>query len=141
GEEPRGVLVERAAGARVDVVGAERLTEDALYEIALLVGGLAAHHGRRGRARLAQPACRSLERTLPGRRAQEAAVAHERLDHAVSGGAGLIAPAALVAQPTVVHGLVVVSQHALDPLVSDREGDVALARAECADRARVDDVP
>ncbi len=70
-----------------------------------------------------------------------AAVAHERCGDALRRGGRLVAPAALVAQPAVVDVVVVARQHPLDPLVTDREGDVALARAERADRAGVLDVP
>ena len=51
------------------------------------------------------------------------------------------AEAALVAQPAVVDLVVVAGEHPLHTLVADREHDVALARAEGADRARVLDVP
>src|SRR4029450_13213393 len=49
--------------------------------------------------------------------------------------------AALVAEPAVVDVGVVPGEHPQHVLVADREGDVALARAEGADRARLLDVP
>ena len=54
---------------------------------------------------------------------------------------GLVGEAALVAQPAVVDLLVVAAEHAQDALVADGEGDVALRRAQRADRARLLDVP
>src|SRR5918995_22395 len=49
--------------------------------------------------------------------------------------------APLVAEPAVVDLGVVARQHPQHPLVADRELDVALARAERADRARILDLP
>ncbi len=53
----------------------------------------------------------------------------------------LEAVAAAVAEPAVVDLVVVAGEHPFHLLVADREADVALARAERADRARVLDVP
>ena len=64
-----------------------------------------------------------------------------RLGDPLLGGDHLEAEAALVAEPAVVDLVVVAGQDALDALVADGELDVALARAEGADRARVLDVP
>ena len=64
-----------------------------------------------------------------------------RLGDPLLGGDHLEAEAALVAEPAVVDLVVVAGEHALDALVADRELDVALARAQGADRARVLDVP
>ena len=101
--------VERAAGARVDVRRAERLAEDPLEQVALLVGGR-----RRRRARpspapaLRRPVGRRVERALPAspgaggrRRARAAAVIRS------VGVDRLVAPAPLVAQPAVVDVVVV----------------------------------
>ena len=53
----------------------------------------------------------------------------------------LEAVAATVTEPAVVDLVVFTIEHALHLLVADREADVALARAEGADRAALLDVP
>ncbi len=130
-----------SARPRVDVARAERVTEDALDEIALLVRGRAADERARRRSRLEQPRGRRVERLLPRRGPEHAAVPYQRLRDALLGGHRLIAPASLVAQPPVVDVVVVARKHPLDALVADGELDVALARAEVADRPGALDVP
>src|SRR4030088_2394233 len=67
--------------------------------------------------------------------------APQRLGDALVDVDGLVGEAALVAQPAVVDALVVAREHAEDPLVAHRELDVALRRAERADRTGALDVP
>ena len=131
----------RSARPRVDVAGPEGLAEDALDEIALLVRGRAADERARGGPRLGQSRGRRVEGLLPRRGTQHAAVTHERLRDALLGGHRLVAPASLVAEPAVVDVVVVAREHPLDALVPDGELDVALARAEVADRPGALDVP
>ena len=69
------------------------------------------------------------------------AVAHERLHDPLLGVDRLVGEAALVAQPAVVDLLVVAREHAQHALVAHRQLDVALRRAQRADRARALDVP
>ncbi len=130
-----------AARAAVDVGRAERAAHDALDQVALLVRGPGAGERRRALAMSAQPLRRRLDRLGPGRRAQVAALADHRLGDAVGRVDHLVAEAALVAEPPVVDLVVVARQHPHDVLVADGELDVALARAERADRSRVLDVP
>ncbi len=84
---------------------------------------------------------RLVERALPGDRAQLAAVAQQRARQALLDVDRLVGEAALVAEPAVVDVVVVARQDAQDALVADGELDVALRRAERADRAGVLDVP
>jgi hypothetical protein len=70
-----------------------------------------------------------------------ASVAYERLGDALVHVEGLVAEAALVAQPAVVHVGVVPLEHPQRELVADGDGDVALRRAEGAHGARALDVP
>ena len=71
-----------------------------------------------------------------------AAVAHHRRAQALGRVHGLVAEAALVAQPAVVHLVVLAVQHAQHlRVVAHRVLHVALARAERAHRARALDVP
>src|SRR5439155_27386050 len=90
---------------------------------------------------LPQPGGGGRERLVPARRAQLTARANQRLDDPLAGLDHLEAEAALVAQPAVVDRDVVPRQDPLDPLVPDRELDVALARAQGAHGPRVLDVP
>ena len=71
-----------------------------------------------------------LERLLPRRRHQAAALAHERLGDAVVDVDGLVGEASLVAQPAVVHLGVIARHHAHHAVVADGQLDVALGRAE-----------
>jgi hypothetical protein len=81
-------------------------------------------------------------RSSPFDASLSAAVAHERLRDPLRRVHDLVAEAALVAEPAVVHLLVVPGVHAQDLLVvAHGELDVALRRAERADGARVLDVP
>ena len=82
-----------------------------------------------------------LERALPGDLAQRAAVADERARHPLIDMDRLVGEAPLVAQPAVVDLDVVAREHAHDLLVTHREADVALRRAQRADAACVLDVP
>ena len=103
---------------------------------ALLVGRLAA--GERARpCPSARPQRRRglVERALPADRAQLAAVADHRRGDALVDVDRLVGEAALVAQPAVVDVVVVAREDAQDAVVADGEGDVALRRAQRADRA------
>ena len=72
---------------------------------------------------------------------ERAAGADHRLEQPVLGVEHLKAEAALVAKPPVVDLVVVSRQDPGDLLVADGELDVALRRAERADRSGVLDVP
>ncbi len=147
--ERQGGIGERGAGrggegavlGAGDIVGAERATDHALDEVGLFVGGAAADDRRDLAVRLGQAAGGPVERLGPGRFRQRAAAADLRAERPVLAGEHLEAEAALVAEPAVVDVLVVAPEDAYDLLVADRELDVALARAESADRASVLDVP
>ena len=120
----------------------EPLAQQVLDEEALLVGGEAAHHRRGALAGALQGAGGLRQRALPRHLAQEAAVAHERRRDALGRAEGLVAEAALVAQPAVVDLLVVAREHAHDlHVVAHGQLDVALRRAHRADRPRALDVP
>src|SRR5262249_58809472 len=69
------------------------------------------------------------------------AAAQLRSAHPLRGVEHLEAVAAAVAEPAIVDVWVVAADHPLHPLVADGEADVALARAERADRAGLLDVP
>src|SRR5262249_5318777 len=69
------------------------------------------------------------------------AAAAARPGHPLLGGEHLEAVAAAVAEPAVVDVGVVAGDDPLHLLVADGEADVALARAERADRAGLLDVP
>src|SRR4051794_2938526 len=113
-----------------------------LDEEALLVGGLTAHERGGALARLLERRGGLLERPLPGDLAQVAAVAHERRGDPLGRVNRLVGKAALVAEPAVVHLGVVAREDADDlGVVPDRELDVALARAQRAQRTCVLDVP
>src|SRR5690606_20592574 len=135
-ERARLVRVERAAGAGVDVRGAEAVAEEALEEEALLVGRLAADDRRGLAAGAGEAGDRRLERLRPRDRAERAALVEERLRDPLLRVDRLVAEAAAVAEPAVVDVLVVTREHAEHArVVADRELDVALARAHRADRA------
>src|SRR5436190_13090466 len=142
---PRQLGEERSIGAavrpRLDVRRSERAAKNALDQVALLVRRGAADDRRGPIACLAQPGARRRERLVPARRAQLTARANQRLDDPLARLDHLEAEAALVTQPAVVDLDVVPCQHSLDPLVPDRELDVALARAQGAYGPRVLDVP
>ncbi len=130
-----------ARRARAEVAGAEALAQQPLQQEGLLVGRLAG--GERGglAAGLLQRRAGGVERLLPARRHQRAALAHERLRDALVDRRRLVGVAALVAQPAVVDLVVVAGEHAHDLVVAHGQLDVALARALHADRARALDVP
>jgi hypothetical protein len=132
---------QRAAGARVEVGRAQALPHQALQEEALLVGGAVAGERADVALRPGEALRRLVERTLPAHRPQVAAVAHHRPGDALVDVHRLVGEAALVAQPAVVDLLVVAGQHAQDALVAHGEADVALRRAQRADRAGALDVP
>ena len=98
-------------------------------------------------APLAAPAALSaarglVERALPARPARSSPPSRtQRVRDALVDVDGLVGEAALVAQPAVVDVVVVARQDAQDALVADGELDVALRRAQRADRARALDVP
>ena len=120
----------------------ERAADDPLDQVALLVGGAAADD--RGDLARAAPQARRRRGRAPrpsSPASRRAAAAHLRGERPVRAGEHLVAEAALVAEPAVVDLVVVAGEHAGDLLVADGELDVALARAERADRARVLDVP
>ena len=102
---------------------------------------------RRRRARRSRrPRAASAAAASPSARSQEtgaqlAAVADQRRGDALVDVDGLVGEAALVAQPAVVDLVVLAGEHAQDALVADGQRDVALRRAERADRAGVLDVP
>ncbi len=127
----------RRARAGVQVRGVQALAHDALQQEALLVGGAGAGQ-RADRALGATERLGGLlQRALPGDGAQLAAVADHRRGDALVDVDGLVGEAAAVAQPAVVDLVVVAGEHAQDALVADGERDVALARAQRADRARL----
>ena len=100
--------------------------------------------GERGDVRA--PARRSADRglaqrALPADRAQLAAVADHRRGDALVGVDRLVGEAALVAQPAVVDLVVLAREHAQHALVADGQRDVALRRAERAERAGALDLP
>ena len=95
---------------------------------------------RRPARRLRSPAARNpraarLDRLRPARLPQAAAFADLRRRDSLRRGQHLERVAALVAEPAVVDLVVVAGQHPLYLFVADREGDVALRRAQRADRA------
>src|SRR6202044_800256 len=118
----------------VEVWGAERLAHQAPQEITLLVAGAAARERPRAAARATQAAGGLGERPFPADLAQLAAVANHRRGHALVGVDRLVGEAALVAQPAVVDLVVLAREHAQHALVADRQRDIALRRAECAER-------
>ena len=141
-ERARLLGIDNASDPGVDVRRAEHLAHQELDEVALLVGGLAAHERGGVLRRAVEPLVRLLERALPRDRAQLAAVAHERLGDPLRRMHHLVAEAALVAEPAVVDLGVVARHHAQHlGVVADGELDVALRRAERADRAGLLDVP
>ena len=141
GELEPPLAVDRPAVARVDMRRVERFPNDPLHEVALLVRGRAADERGGAPARGAEPRGGGVDRLGPARVAELTRLAHERLGDPIRRRDHLVAEAALVAQPPVVDVEVVATQHPLDPLVADREQDVALGRAQGADRAGVLDVP
>ena len=158
-EDRVGVVEVRHPGA---VVGPGELAEQSrLHRVggAVDVGGARRRGGSAGPASPPRSRCRRRpgprrsagvpdrvgdppHRLVPGDRA-EAAVAGA--DHRPGDPVGRVehleGEAALVAEPAVVDLGVVAGVHPQDPLVADREADVALARAERADRACLLDVP
>src|SRR6185312_8904129 len=100
--------------ARVDVVGRERVADDALQEVALLVGRLAAGDRADAAGRASQAGGGLADRALPRHRAQLAAVADHRLRDALVDVDGLVGEAPLVAQPAVVDVRVVATEDAQD---------------------------
>src|SRR6202012_3998125 len=119
--------------ARVDRARVKSLAEDLLDEEALLVGGVADLRPPLPAPRL-QPLRRFRDRVLIG---DLAAAFGPRLGDPLRRVEHLEAVAAFVADPAVVDVLVVAGDHPFHLLVADREADVALARAERADRARL----
>jgi hypothetical protein len=105
----------------------EALAEEVLNEEALLVRGPPAHERRGALARALERPRRLGQRALPGDRAQVAPVAHHRRGDPLGRGEGLVAEAALVAQPAVVHVDVVARQYAHHlGVVAQRQLHVAL---------------
>ena len=140
-EGPQQAEGQLAAGAAVQVGRAERVTHQVGEQQPLLIAGLAADQ-------CAGPASGTLERgdrgadgQVPADRAQLAAVAEHRRGNALVNVDRLVGKAALVAEPAVVDAFVVALQDAQDALVADGEADVALGRAEGADRPGLLDVP
>ena len=117
------------------------LAHEALEEEALLVRRAVARQRADAAAHAAQGAGGGLEGALPAHRRQLAAVAQQRLGDALVDVDGLVREAPAVAEPPVVDLVVLAGEDAQDALVADGELDVALARAERADRARALDVP
>src|SRR5205807_2138626 len=92
--------------AAVEVRRAEPLTQQAPEQQALLAAGAAGGDRGGAGAGTAQRRRRLRQRALPRDRAQEAAVAQQRLGHALVDVERLIGEAALVAQPAVVDVVV-----------------------------------
>ncbi len=139
----RAQHVERllGAGAGAEVRGAEVVAEQLLEEERLLVRRRAAGQRARAVAGRLERARRGRDRLVPARRHQLGAFAHQRLDDPLLGVHGLVAEAALVAQPAVVDLVVIAREHAQHAFVADGQLDVALRRAAGADRARALDIP
>ncbi len=130
------------AAARVDVRRAEALAHQAREQQPLLVG----RAGRRPAPRWPRRTAAAPRPPRSSARSQEtgrscAAVAHQRARDALVDVEGLVGEAALVAQPAVVDLGCSRAEHAQRALVADGERDVALGRAQRADRAGALDVP
>ena len=138
GEPDQRLAAGAAGGAGVDVRGAERLAQQPLDQVALLVGGVADDRRDLALAGAQQAQRRRLDRLVPARRR---AAFEPRTVDPLRVGEHLEAVAAAVAEPAVVDLGVVAPEHPFHLLVADGEADVALARAERADRAGLLDVP
>ena len=119
---------------------AQALPQQAREQEALLVGAPAARERAGLGARPLQAGGGLLQGTLPGDGSQLAAVAHQRLGDP-SFGELRVGEASAVAQPAVVHLVVVAGQDSQHALVAHGQRHVALRRAQRAHRARVLHVP
>ena len=135
GEAEHDLGGQAVAELRVDVVGAEHALGEAGPHVGVLVGAARAaeHRDRRRAARVErglQPGRRRVERFGPRHLDQLAVLAHHRRPHAIGGVHPLVAVAALVAEPSLVHRLGVDAEQADDAVRG------ALQRAPAPDRAR-----
>ena len=141
GERAHDVQRQVLAGTRREMARAELVAQQAGEQERLFVGGRAAGQRTGAVARLLEGGGGGRDGLLPARGQQLLAVTHERRRDALVRVHGLVAEAALVAQPAVVDLAVVAGEHAQDALVADGQLDVALRGAARAHGAGPLDVP
>src|SRR5207245_1909757 len=137
-EHPGGARFEPASGAGVHVPGAERLPEDTLDQVALLVRGPAADDRGRTGTRLAQAFDSSIERALPCPRAEAISGRRERAHRAqlddVAGEGRDVRPSVERAHERVVAALEECQLVVLSDLLREAHAPVAEDAALAVDR-------